>query len=337
MPTNTAKQPSPKNASRRHAQPAAPAKRSSGHATLSVGALALGGLGLWAFWPVIARLAAVWETDPDYGHGYLVPLVAVGLAWWRRERRPPGLQVDRRGLAVVACAMGLLIVGGRFYLPFVQDLALLLWLFGVSLTLGGRAALGWLAPSLGFLVFMVPVPYRLEQLVTLPLQQVATSWSCWLLECLGQPAVAEGNVVLVNEVRLEVAEACSGLRLFVCVVALAYLHAVVSRRAWWTKLAAFALIVPVAMLANTLRITATGLAWQQLAEAHSRELAHEVAGWLMLPLAAVLIELAMWYVARLVVPVEAVDVTRLMWRPGAEGVRPNVAASRGAASPGAVV
>lgn len=325
MTTSAARQPSPKDTSRRRKQqPPATANRRIG---IAAAAVALGAIGLWAFWTVVTRMVAVWDSDPDYGHGYLVPLVAVGLAWWRRERRPTRLEVDLRGLLAIGGAMGLLILGGRLYLPFAQDAALLMWIFGVSLTFGGRAALGWLAPSLGFLAFMLPLPYRLEQLATLPLQQVATSWSCWLLECLGQPALAEGNVVLVNDVRLEVAEACSGLRLFVCVVALAYLHAVVSRRAWWIKLAAFGLIVPVALLANTLRIAATGLAWQQLGDAHSREIAHEVAGWLMLPLAAVLIELAMWYLGRLVVPVEAVDGTRLMWRPGAVNLRPSGVAS----------
>lgn len=324
MPPKTAKT-TPRNdvsprARRQRTAPTAARPAMPGPFPAAVAALAA--LGAWAFWPVIRRMAEVWENDPDYGHGYLVPVVALGLAWWRRRQRPTQLQADGRGLLVVGCAMAMLIAGGRFYLPFLQDFALLLWIFGLATTLGGRAALRWLAPALGFLVFMVPLPYRLEQLVTLPLQQVATSWSCWLLECLGQPALAEGNVVLVNDVRLEVAQACSGLRLFVCVVALAYLHAVVSRRAWWTKLAAFGLIVPVALLANTLRIAATGLAWQQLADAHSREIAHEVAGWLMLPLAAVLVELAMWYLGRLVVPVEAVDGTRLLWRPNAASLRP---------------
>lgn len=325
MPSKTAKTTRNDASPRSRRQPAVTADAHSATPGRFLAVAALIALGVWAFWPVISRMAEVWENDPDYGHGYLVPVVALGLAWWRRGWRPSQMQTDGRGLAVVGCAMAMLIVGGRFYLPFLQDFSLLVWVVGLAMALGGRAALRWLAPAIGFLVFMVPLPYRLEQLATLPLQQVATRWSCWLLECLGQPALAEGNVVLVNDVRLEVAQACSGLRLFVCVVALAYLHAVVSHRAWWTKLAAFGLIVPVALLANTLRIAATGLAWQHLADAHSREIAHEAAGWLMLPLAAALIELAIWYLGRLVVPVEAVDGTRLLWRPSAVSLRPGAA------------
>ena len=269
--------------------------------------------GAWAFWPVLRRMAVVWNSEPDYGHGYLVPLAAAAVLWARRARRPAAI-ADWRGLGFVVIALGMLIAGGMYYLAVLQDAALLLWLAGACWLVGGGALMRWAAPAIGFLAFMLPMPFRLEQLVTLPMQQIATQWSAWLLQCCGLPALAEGNVVLIDDTRLEVAQACSGLRMFMCVVAVAYAYAVLARKPRWMKLTLFAFVAPVAMAANTLRITATAIAWQYVAATESRELLHDVAGWLMIPLAVALLHSVLWYLDRVTVPVEVMDATQLLRR-----------------------
>ncbi|HJT33787.1 MAG TPA: exosortase/archaeosortase family protein [Pirellulales bacterium] len=269
--------------------------------------------GAWSFWPVLRRLVVVWESEPDYGHGYLVPLVAAAILWLRRARRPAAT-ADWRGLVFVVSALALLIAGGTFYLAVLQDVALLLWVAGACWLIGGRALVRWASPAIGFLAFMLPMPFRLEQLVTLPMQHVATQWSAWLLQCWGLPALAEGNVLLIDETRLEVAQACSGLRMFMCVVAVAYVYAVLARKPRWLKITLFAFVAPVAMVANTLRISATAIAWQYVISNGGREWIHDVAGWLMIPLAVALLHLILWYFDRVSVPVEVLDATQLLRR-----------------------
>jgi hypothetical protein len=80
---------------------------------------------------------------------------------------------------------------------------------------------------------MIPLPFRLETMLSLPLQRVATDVSCWVLQCLSQPALAEGNTILLNDFRFEVAQACSGLRIFVGIAALAFAFIVIVRRPCW--------------------------------------------------------------------------------------------------------
>lgn len=95
--------------------------------------------------------------------------------------------------------------------------------------LSGANVLWWSLPSIVFLWFMVPLPYGMERWLSLPLQRVATELSCWVLHCLGQPALAEGNTILLNDFQLEVEQACSGLRIFVGIMALAFVYLVLIR------------------------------------------------------------------------------------------------------------
>lgn len=266
---------------------------------------------IWCFLPTLQRMAVVWQSEPDYEHGFLVPFIAAAMLWVRRATRPAAA-TDWRALPVGAAALALWIAGEMFYLRVFEGFGFLLWLAAACWLVGGGAALRWAAPALGFLVFMVPAPYRVEQLVTLPMQRIATVWSCWLLQCCGLPALAEGNLVIVDDMRLEVAQACSGLRLFMCVLALAYLYAVFSSGARWLKLALFLSAAPVALAANALRLTATAVAWKCISGPHGRELVHEVAGWLMIPVAAALLHAVLWYLRRMTVAVEVVDATRLL-------------------------
>ena len=91
---------------------------------------------------------------------------------------------------------------------------------------------------------MVPLPFRLEHALSRPLQHAATRISCWILQCLGQPALSEGNIIFLGDQRLEVAQACSGLRIFVGIVALAFVFVVLVRRTWWEKTLLVVCIVP---------------------------------------------------------------------------------------------
>ncbi len=136
----------------------------------------------------------------------------------------------------------------------------------------------------------------------------ATKMSCWVLQALGQPSVAEHHVIYVGDYRLEVAEACSGLRVFVGISAIAFAYVVLTRRAWWEKAILVVSVVPVALVANATRIVGTGLAYQWVSEEAAHEFMHALAGWVMIPYAALLFGLVMWYVSKLVREEEVVDV-----------------------------
>lgn len=275
----------------------------------------LGAVFAWAYWPTLVGLVRVWDREPDYSHGYLVVPVALYFLWVRRERFPgvaSGLAWP--GLGLIALSIGVRMLGDRLYLEAVDGWSILLWVAGVVWLLGGWRVCWWSLPSVVFLWFMVPLPYRVERWLSQPLQRVATHMSCWALQFLGQPALGEGNTILINDFPLEIEQACSGLRIFVGIVALAFAYLIIFRRAWWEKALLLVSVLPIALVANSARIVITGLLYQYVSGEAAQRFAHDVAGWVMIPFAAGLFALVLWYLDRLVREVELVDIKAVVHR-----------------------
>lgn len=133
-----------------------------------------------------------------------------------------------------------------------------------------------------------------------------------MLECLGEPAVNEGNVIVMRDARLMVAEACSGMRIFVSVLALAYAYAVLLDRRWWCKFLTLASVLPIAIAVNALRITVTGLLSAHLTTEFAHRFAHDLSGWAMLPVAAGMLAVVPWYLGRLIIEAETASPPELL-------------------------
>ena len=273
------------------------------------GAVLVAAAFVWAYWPTIGRLVRAWEEQPDYSHGYLVVPVAVWFLWTRRESFPSfASRFAWAGLLIVALSIAMRYAGALVYLDAVDAWSMLLWVAGMAWFLGGWNLLRWSAPSIAFLWFMIPLPFRVERWLSLPLQSVATKISCWSLQCLGQPALSEGHTILLGEHHLEVEEACSGLRIFVGIAALAFAYLVLVRRTWWEKLLLVASILPIALIANATRIVMTGLLFQYTTGELAHRFSHDFSGWAMIPFAAFLFAAFLWYLGKLVREVEPLDV-----------------------------
>jgi len=257
-----------------------------GRARLLVAApLVAAGL-LWAYWPALREMVGRWSSDPRYSHGYLVPAFAVYLLWARRgllarePARPNGL-----GVALIGAGAALRVAGAYFYVSWFDAVSLLPALAGFAVLLGGWQALRWAWPALGFLIFMIPLPYRLEVALGAPLQRMATLASNYALQTLGLPSVAEGNIIRMGDASIGVVEACNGLGMLFMFLAFSTGAVMVIRRPLLDKALILASAAPIALAANVTRITTTGLlhhvAGGQVADA----VFHDLAGWLMMPLA----------------------------------------------------
>lgn len=288
---------------------------SSFNGVLLVGGAILAAAFFWAYWPTLVGLVRAWDREPDYSHGFFVPLLAIWFLWARRDRFPQDATTGRGfmwdvvlGLGLIAASVAVRAFGAHFYLDAIDGWSILPWVGGVVLLLAGRRVLWWSLPSIAFLWFMVPLPFRVERWLSLPLQGAATKLSCWILQALGQPALAEGHVILLGDNRLEVEQACSGLRIFVGIVALAFAFAILTRRTWWEKTLLLCSALPIALLANSARIVATGLLYQYTSGAAAKKFSHDASGWVMIVFAAGLFGLVLWYLSRLVEEVEVVGV-----------------------------
>jgi exosortase len=216
------------------------------------------------------------------------------------------------GLALLSVGSLIRVGAATFYMEFLDGYSLVFWLAGAIALVGGAQVLLWALPSVGFLFFMIPLPFGLETALSQPLQRIATELSCFALQVLGQPAFSEGNVILLGDHPLEVERACSGLRLFMSMVAVAYAYAVFVRRTWWEKALLFAAIVPVALIANAVRITVTGLLFQYTTGDLARQFAHDWAGYAMILLAMGLFGAVLWFLSQALREEEVVEMSALV-------------------------
>jgi exosortase len=241
---------------------------------------------LWAYWTTLGEAARHWSNDPQYSHGYLVPAFAVALLWLRRDKiRGFTLRPSWWGAPVLATGILLRLAATHYYFVWIDGLSLLPCLAGVCLMVGGRPAWRWAWPAIAFLVFMIPVPFSLEVLLADPLQRLATVVSTFMLQTLGLPALAEGKTILLNDIRINIVEACSGLRMLMIFFALSTAVSLVIRRPFWEKLLIVASAIPIALIANIMRITVTGILHNTLGSEIANAVFHDLAGWLMMPLA----------------------------------------------------
>src|SRR5205085_3020112 len=132
-------------------------------------------------------------------------------------------------------------------------------LAGTCVCLGGRPALWWAWPAIAFLMFMLPLPYRAELALSHPLQSFATFCSTYSLQTLGFAAVSEGNVIILDNTRIGVVEACNGLGMLVTFFAMTTGTVLIVRRSLIEMLVIIVSAVPIALIANVTRITGTSI------------------------------------------------------------------------------
>jgi exosortase len=254
----------------------------------------------WAYWPTLVEMAERWEHEPQYSHGYLVPLFSLFILWTRRKAL---LECEWRGsllgLGILLAAVVMRIAGAQFYFLYLDPLSLLPALAGLVVLVGGWRVLRVAYPAIAFLFFMIPLPYNVSRSWAEPLQRVATEASTFALQVLGRPAVAEGNVILLNEFELGVVEACSGLRMLVVFFAIATGVAMYLKKPLWEKAFVVASAAPIALFANILRITVTGVLYESAGKEVAEAVFHDLAGWLMMPLALALLGVELWLLSRL--------------------------------------
>ncbi len=263
---------------------------------------------MYAYWPTFVWIEDAWRHEPDYSHGYLVPFLAGMLCWHRRDSFP-GIRatISPAGLSLIGLAILMRFVGRLVYADFLDGWSIVPLMAGIVWFLMGPQALRWSLPAVIFLILMVPMPYRAESLLSWRLQGVATELSTITLRILGQPAVSEGHTIWLGEEQLMVEQACSGMRIFIGVAALAFFWTCMATRIWLDRVVLITSIIPVALFVNAVRITVVGLMFQVFDDPSLRNSIHDFSGLLMIPFAFGLLWLIKVYWEHLYRPIESMS------------------------------
>lgn len=278
---------------------------------------------IWAYWQPLWGLAVRWWKEADYGHGFFVPIFsALLLAVRWKDFRGKAFTVTggafTLGLVFLFVAWICRYVSHAYYFRLLEPASLIPALFGIACLAGGWRGLGWSWPAIVFLVFMIPLPGAVADTLRHPLQRIGTVASSYLLQVMGVPAIARGNIIVLSDAELGVVEACSGLRMMVLFFAVCVGAAFLVRRPLLDRVIMVLSAPVIAVAANIFRITLTGV----LHELTTAELAefvfHDLAGWLMAPVALGLLSAELWWLDKVLVPVKESPPPVMDFRKGSD-------------------
>ena len=241
---------------------------------------------------VLYALGIQWTQDEDVSHGPFVPAVAAYIAWQRRQEFAETPKIPNYwGLAIVAWAVFQLMIGTLGSEIFLQRTSLIISITGIVLLLGGTKILKLSAFPIFLLVFMIPLPKVVYGQITLPLQLFASSVAEQVLTILGIPVLREGNVLELANKKLNVVEACSGIRSLMALTFLSLFYGFFFDTKPWMKWALLAATIPIAIIANASRVAITGILTEfnpELADG----LFHLMEGWVIFIIAGLMLFLA---------------------------------------------
>jgi exosortase len=223
-------------------------------------ALSLSALVLIMYASVLSSLAKQWWNDPNYGHGFFVPVFAGCVLWSQRDRwRALPFRPNNVGFAIMLFAIALRVLGTLGAELFISRLSLVILISGIVVFLAGSRMLKSIAFPIGYLLFMIPLPAIVYYQLTMPLQLWASRFGASGLVAVGIHTVREGNLLILPNCTLNVVEACSGIRSLLSLLAAVVAYGYLAERSTWKRIVLAVASVPIAIAANGLRLVATGV------------------------------------------------------------------------------
>lgn len=249
--------------------------------------LALG----WLYFDVLRRLTSDWYNDENYSHGLLVPFIAGYALWQNRDRlralvAKPMTWIGAGGMVLAVLMLWAGTVGAEL---FVTRISFLLAIISLILYFGGKDWLKQMTFPLLLLLLAIPIPLLIFNRIAFPLQLIASDYAARVINLIGIPAFREGNVIELAQMKLEVVEACSGIRSLMSLTTLAVTYAYFTEARWWRRVALVACVIPIAIVTNAARVTMTGIMAHYRGEEAAQGFQHAFSGWLMFIVAMILL------------------------------------------------
>jgi exosortase len=236
----------------------------------------------WLYFHILLHLATQWSKDPNFSHGFFVPLFSMFLLWQDRERLSKLPSVPSLwGLAILISALIILVLGVLGAELFLSRVSFLLVIAGLVIFFQGWAFMRAVLFPWAFLLLMIPLPTIIFNQITFPLQLLASKVAAATLPLAGVPVLREGNIINLPAMPLEVAEACSGIRSLLSLTTLAIIYGYLMETRIWVRVFLALASIPIAVAANSFRIIGTGLLVQYWDPDKAQGFFHEFSGWLV--------------------------------------------------------
>jgi len=252
--------------------------------TIYVGALVLIALlvTLLGFGRPLLELVRRWTVQEEYSHGFFIPAISAWLLWSRREAIAASLgQPSWLGLLLIGLAAGMHIVGELSALYILSQVGFVIALFGIALAVGGYSLLKVVFIPITFLLFAIPLPYFIDAVLTWRLQIISSELGTFFIRLAQIPVYLEGNVIDLGVYKLQVVEACSGLRYLYPLLSLGFLAAYLFQAPLWQRAIVFLSTIPITIVMNSLRIALVGILVNFFGPQDADGFLHMFEGWII--------------------------------------------------------
>jgi len=240
------------------------------------------------YFRILQGLVSDWVRMPDFSHGFLIPIVSLYFVYERRKQYSVLSPSSHwAGLALLLFGVMLYLLGNLAAEFFTMRFSMLVVLGGIILFLLGKEFFKTLLFPLVFLVFMIPIPSVLMDRITFPMQLFASKVAARSLDLIGIPVLREGNIIQLANTSLEVAEACSGIRSLISLLALSVVFAYFSQNTTWKRIVLVLSTFPIAIIANAARVTGTGILAHHYGDQVAQGFFHGFSGWILFVVAFV--------------------------------------------------
>ncbi len=257
----------------------------------------MGGLALLAtiflcYGQILFEMAKRWTVDPNYSHGFLIPLLSGYLLWRKKDAFSlSAINPELKGLPILVLGLFLMVLGKAGTIDFAMLFSFLMVLLGLIVFLLGTNITKSVLFPLSYLIFMIPLPSVFYNDLTFRLKLLASIIATKLLALIGMAVFREGNIIHLNETSLQVIDACSGLRSLISLLALAVLFAYFTQKSIWKRLSLVLLTIPITIFSNSCRLTVTAILVDHIGPQATEGFFHILTGIIMFVIALVLLML----------------------------------------------
>jgi exosortase D (VPLPA-CTERM-specific) len=256
-------------------------------------------VALIAFGDALFELVRRWRAQEEYSHGFLIPLVTAGMLWTRRESLHAALgRPSWAGPILILFAMLLHLTGELSAIYILSQIGFVVALLGIVLGLGGYSLLKVTFIPIAFLLFAIPLPYFIDASLSLRLQLISSQLGVFFIKLFDIPVYLEGNIIDLGYYKIQVVEACSGLRYLFPLLSLGFLAAYMFRAPLWQRAIVFLSTIPITILMNGFRIGMVGVTVDHWGSAAADEVLHWFEGWAIFLACAGLLVAEMFLLAR---------------------------------------
>ena len=257
-------------------------------------------VALVVFSDSLLELVRRWTAQEEYSHGFLIPFIAAWLLWMRRDALLGSIgRPSWAGPSLILLAAVMHVVGKLSALWLLSQCGFIIALIGIALGVGGYSLLKVTFIPIIFLVFAIPLPYFVDAVLSFQLQLISSQLGTFFIRLLQIPVYLEGNVIDLGAYKLQVVEACSGLRYLYPLMSLGFLAAYLFQAPFWQRALVFISTIPITILMNSIRIGIVGVLVNYWGPQDADGFLHMFEGWIIFLACAGMLSAEIYLLARL--------------------------------------